>query len=155
MESFLAGRLPFAVWRGLGGAETLLSYGLDARTCSEAKAHATRISPSACPTITGASSRASARSIAPAAIASFTRACGRASRSRARTSPILPASVYEFLDDDGDFGFIVVHGHTPVERVDFRSNRINLDTGAYVSNRLSVLRMEPPPGAALLAPEAP
>ena len=60
----------------------------------------------------------------------------------------------EFLDDDGDFGFIVVHGHTPVERVDFRSNRINLDTGAYVSNRLSVLRIDAA-GAALLAPEAP
>ena len=60
----------------------------------------------------------------------------------------------EFLDDDGDFGFVVVHGQTPVERVDFRANHIDLDTGAYLSNRLSVLRIDAA-GAALLAPEAP
>ena len=46
-----------------------------------------------------------------------------------------------FLNYTGDFGFIVVHGHTPVSEVDFRPNRINIDTGAYATKRLSVLRI--------------
>ncbi len=39
----------------------------------------------------------------------------------------------EFLDHEGDFGKIVVHGHTPVKSVEDRGNRINIDTGAYAS----------------------
>ena len=46
-----------------------------------------------------------------------------------------------FLNHPGEFGFIVVHGHTPVSEVDFRPNRINIDTGAYATNRLSVLKI--------------
>jgi serine/threonine protein phosphatase 1 len=45
----------------------------------------------------------------------------------------------DFLTYDGHFGAIVVHGHTPVPRIDFRPNRINVDTGAYATRRLSVL----------------
>jgi serine/threonine protein phosphatase 1 len=48
----------------------------------------------------------------------------------------------EFLNSDMDFGKIVVHGHTPASNVEARSNRINLDTGAYYSNRLSCLVIE-------------
>lgn len=43
----------------------------------------------------------------------------------------------EFLESRVDFGKIVVHGHTPVSDVAFRENRINLDTGAYATGRLS------------------
>jgi len=46
-----------------------------------------------------------------------------------------------FLDFDGDYGWIVVHGHTPVLAPDFRSNRINIDTGAYVTNYLTCIRI--------------
>lgn len=35
-----------------------------------------------------------------------------------------------FLDSTEDFGAIVVHGHTPADRPEVKSNRINLDTGA-------------------------
>jgi serine/threonine protein phosphatase 1 len=48
----------------------------------------------------------------------------------------------EFLSSTADFGMIVVHGHTPTPRVDVRSNRINIDTGAYASNRLSCLVLD-------------
>jgi DnaJ-domain-containing protein 1 len=34
-----------------------------------------------------------------------------------------------------------VHGHTPVMEPDFRSNRINIDTGAFATNRLTCLRI--------------
>ena len=36
----------------------------------------------------------------------------------------------EFLESDQRFEKIIVHGHTPNEIVEEKSNRINLDTGA-------------------------
>jgi serine/threonine protein phosphatase 1 len=48
----------------------------------------------------------------------------------------------EFLSFQNDFGKIVVHGHTPVLGVDIRSNRINIDTGAYNTGLLSCLVLE-------------
>ena len=48
----------------------------------------------------------------------------------------------EFLLYEEDFGKIVVHGHTPVLEPDIRSNRINIDTGAYATGRLSCLVLE-------------
>jgi serine/threonine protein phosphatase 1 len=47
-----------------------------------------------------------------------------------------------FLVSDAEFGRIVVHGHTPVEAPDVRSNRINIDTGAYYSGLLTCLALE-------------
>jgi serine/threonine protein phosphatase 1 len=44
-----------------------------------------------------------------------------------------------FLKHRGSFGGVVIHGHTPVREPDFRPNRINIDTGAYMSNRLTCL----------------
>jgi serine/threonine protein phosphatase 1 len=46
-----------------------------------------------------------------------------------------------FLEYEGDFGFIVVHGHTPVAAPDLRRNRINIDTGAFATDRLTCLRI--------------
>jgi len=48
----------------------------------------------------------------------------------------------EFLDSKEKFGKIIVHGHNPVADVEFHSNRINIDTGAYATGRLSCLRIE-------------
>lgn len=48
----------------------------------------------------------------------------------------------EFLLYEGDFGKIIVHGHTPVQEPDIRSNRINIDTGAYATGRLTCLVLE-------------
>jgi serine/threonine protein phosphatase 1 len=48
----------------------------------------------------------------------------------------------EFLFCKNDFGKIVVHGHTPVQYPDVRSNRINIDTGAYATGRLTCLVLE-------------
>jgi serine/threonine protein phosphatase 1 len=44
-----------------------------------------------------------------------------------------------FLDDVGDHGFVVVHGHTIVDEVEERTNRIGIDTGAYRSGVLTAL----------------
>jgi Calcineurin-like phosphoesterase len=48
----------------------------------------------------------------------------------------------EFLEFDGDFERIVVHGHTPVLQPDLRANRINIDTGAFATNKLTCLKID-------------
>ncbi len=48
----------------------------------------------------------------------------------------------DFLSSTVSFGKIVVHGHTPREEVEFRANRIGIDTGAYITNLLTALVLE-------------
>ena len=48
----------------------------------------------------------------------------------------------DFLLHEERFEKIVVHGHTPVAEPDVRPNRINIDTGAYATNRLTCLVLE-------------
>jgi serine/threonine protein phosphatase 1 len=48
-----------------------------------------------------------------------------------------------FLTSNKNFGKIVVHGHTPVEQAEVLPNRINIDTGAYATGRLTCLVAEP------------
>jgi serine/threonine protein phosphatase 1 len=45
----------------------------------------------------------------------------------------------DFLASQVDFGKIVVHGHTPVMKPEILSNRINIDTGAYATGKLTCL----------------
>lgn len=47
-----------------------------------------------------------------------------------------------FLHDAGDHGYVVVHGHTITDRADIRHNRIGIDTGAFMSGRLTALGLE-------------
>jgi len=47
-----------------------------------------------------------------------------------------------FLDFDGDFGKVIVHGHTPGEFPVVRPNRIGIDTGAVFSGRLTAVVLE-------------
>lgn len=48
----------------------------------------------------------------------------------------------EFLNYKGSFGKVVVHGHTPVCEPEVRPHRINIDTGAFRSGRLTCLVLE-------------
>lgn len=48
----------------------------------------------------------------------------------------------EFLGHSGSFGKVVVHGHTPVAAPENLRNRINVDTGAYLTGVLTALRLE-------------
>lgn len=47
-----------------------------------------------------------------------------------------------FLDHPGDFGPVVVHGHTPTSEVEFHSNRIGIDTGAGFGGPIACLVLE-------------
>jgi serine/threonine protein phosphatase 1 len=48
----------------------------------------------------------------------------------------------DFLLHEEDFGKVVVHGHTPHLEPEIKPNRINIDTGAYATGRLTCLVLE-------------
>jgi len=48
----------------------------------------------------------------------------------------------EFLSCQEKFEKFIVHGHTPVRTLDIRSNRINIDTGAFATGRLTCIVIE-------------
>jgi serine/threonine protein phosphatase 1 len=47
----------------------------------------------------------------------------------------------DFLLSKDDFGKVIVHGHTPVLEPELLFNRINIDTGAYATGRLSCVKL--------------
>ena len=149
MESFLRGQTSFEDWRRLGGLETVLSYGVDARGLLakggvQPRDLAEKIPVSHLRFISSLASLHSAGGYC------FVHAGLRPGVAIERQSIADLAWIRDdFLRFSGDFGAIVVHGHSPVTSVDFLQNRINIDTGAYMTNRLSVLRIDAN-GAALL-----
>lgn len=56
-----------------------------------------------------------------------------------------------FLNDRRDHGAVVVHGHTPVRRIDVCANRIGIDTGAVFGGSLTCLVLEDQTKARLTA----
>ena len=48
----------------------------------------------------------------------------------------------EFLDSTADFGKVVVHGHSPALEPELLPNRINVDTGAFMTGRLTCAVLE-------------
>lgn len=49
---------------------------------------------------------------------------------------------HEFLSSAEDFGKIVVHGHTPAPEPEVLPNRINIDTGAFATGRLTCVVLD-------------
>ena len=47
-----------------------------------------------------------------------------------------------FLDHRGDFGAVVVHGHTPMPDWQVRPNRLGIDTGAVMGGKLTCVVLE-------------
>lgn len=54
-----------------------------------------------------------------------------------------------FLEIGPKLPYLVIHGHTPCKDVDFGPSRVAVDTGAYYSGRLSVLKIEEGQGSVL------
>jgi len=48
----------------------------------------------------------------------------------------------EFLDSEVNFGKIVVHGHSITNDLEILDNRIGIDTGAYITDKLTCLVLE-------------
>ena len=139
-EDFLAGLVDPEEWRRVGGFETLLSYGVDVRGLARAPrdrwaAAATAAVPREHRAFLGALADAfplEGYYFAHAGI-----------RPGVPLSDQDPDDLHwvrdEFLGDTRDHGAIVVHGHTPTMEPEFLLNRINLDTGAYMTSRLTCL----------------
>jgi serine/threonine protein phosphatase 1 len=130
-------------WRAVGGIATLMSYGVDARLLvrSAAPDEVRRNLEANMPPqhrrfleLTGAYIRAGAYLAVHGGIRPGVRLEDQ------KTSDLLGIR-QDFLHYEGNFDFIVVHGHTPVAVPDLRRNRINIDTGAFATNRLSCLRI--------------
>ena len=47
-----------------------------------------------------------------------------------------------FISSEGEYGKLVVHGHTPAVDPEIRPNRIGIDTAAFASGRLTCLVLE-------------
>ena len=47
-----------------------------------------------------------------------------------------------FLSHKGDYGCVVVHGHTVTDEAVIKPNRIGIDTGAFMSGRLTALGLD-------------
>jgi serine/threonine protein phosphatase 1 len=130
-------------WLQLGGGDTMISYGVTPPTADsndvEMSVHALRM----------AMPEDHMKFLSGLAL-SFT--CGDFFLSHAGARPGVSLELQhqrdllwirdDFLLYRGNWDKIVVHGHTPVDRPEILPNRINLDTGAYATGRLSCLVLE-------------
>jgi serine/threonine protein phosphatase 1 len=144
LREFLKNPDILSVWRRYGGLDTLLSYGLapkietDARDQRELASDLDRILPT--------SHREFLSNLKPYFI------CGDFFLVHAGVRPGICLTEQseddllwireDFLLCEDHFGKVVVHGHTPVLEPDVRPNRINIDTRAYATGRLTCLALE-------------
>jgi serine/threonine protein phosphatase 1 len=142
MMAFLRGSLSFTQWRGLGGRETAMSYGVSAQRLQKDGS----LSPADLAPLVPPAHFAFLSTLRPYFTLGgycFVHAGLRPGIPLARQSAQDLAWIREdFLNHGGSFENIVVHGHTPVAEIEFHRHRINVDTGAYLSNKLSVLRID-------------
>jgi serine/threonine protein phosphatase 1 len=131
-------------WGHNGGLTTLLSYGVepvlnaDARTSSRLSATLADAMPA---------SHVQFLSGLP-----LTFSCGDFLFVHAGVRPGIPLARQReedllwirdpFLRHEAPFEKVIVHGHTPVMAPQIHPNRINIDTGAYATGRLTCLRLE-------------
>jgi serine/threonine protein phosphatase 1 len=132
-----------ASWLKFGGAQCLESYGVDPATVAKA---------------TERSGLAMVKQAIPASHASFigefadTVRLGDYLFVHAGVRPGVDLSLQSqsdlrwirspFLENDADHGFVVVHGHSIAHQVEYRANRIGIDTGAYRSGILTALALD-------------
>ena len=130
-------------WRDFGGIETMLSYGVESALLRSRSDNATTM-------------HAFAEACAPHL--DFYESLGSSARigdfffchAGIRPGIALDRQIdqdllwirQEFLNSTSEFGAMIVHGHTPVEKPDVRRNRVNIDTGAYVTRKLTAAVIE-------------
>jgi serine/threonine protein phosphatase 1 len=143
-EAFLSDPTVASQWRRLGGLETLHSYGVPVGSLMIGK---------------GFEEASSAlRQVVPQEHLSFLASLklsisiGEYFLCHAGVRPGVPLEHQraedllwirgEFLNSTMSFGKVVVHGHTPTESPEVLPTRINIDTGAFVTGRLTCLVLE-------------
>ena len=147
-ETYLTGFLTdpsiLKEWQQLGGLETLMSYGI-APTMNADRAGQARLAAE----LDRALPKAHRRFLDDLSL-SFT--CGDFFFVHAGIRPGVALEKQreedllwirgDFLHCEDDFGKIIIHGHTPTAQPDIRANRINIDTGAFASGRLTCLKLK-------------
>jgi serine/threonine protein phosphatase 1 len=140
-------------WRQFGGLQTLMSYGIQPSLNPDAaeQIELIRMLNEALP----AEHLSFLRVLKPSFV------CGDFFFVHAGVRPGIPLAEQQesdllwirndFLDSEENFGKFIVHGHTPVREPDVRPNRINIDTGAYATGNLTLLRIE---GNSMLASDS-
>ena len=144
LPEFLRNPSTLQSWSRMGGLETLMSYGVtpslnaDAKTQKELAIALQATLPNSHLIFLGGLQ------------SSFS--CGGFFFAHAGVRPGVPLTEQsdadllwirdDFLLYEGKFDKIVVHGHTPVSAVDMRPNRINIDTGAYATGKLTCIIIE-------------
>lgn len=145
MQQFLEDAQFGRTWKYYGGLETLHSYGITELTLSDDPADFER-------------ARQHFSAILPEGHRRFLEALSMSAEfggyffAHAGVRPNIDLSHQieddllwirdDFLQSNASFGKVVVHGHTPKEEVVFRSNRIGIDTGAYMTGVLTCLVIE-------------
>jgi serine/threonine protein phosphatase 1 len=143
-ETFLSDPSIAEQWRRLGGLETLHSYGIPVTELMVGKNYeqASKALRNAVPE----------EHLKFLAALKTSMTVGRYFLCHAGVRPGIPLERQsdedllwirdEFLNSKADFGKIIVHGHTPTERVEVLPNRINIDTGAFATGRLTCVVLE-------------
>jgi serine/threonine protein phosphatase 1 len=144
VRQFLNNPSVLPAWKQLGGLSTLASYGLTAPM--NASVNERRELAEAFRRVVPKNHLEFLDNLA------FTYVCGDFFFAHAGVRPGIPLRRQserdllfireDFLLCEEDFGKIIVHGHTPVIQPDVRPNRINIDTGAYATGRLTCLVLE-------------
>ncbi|RBP07351.1 serine/threonine protein phosphatase 1 [Roseiarcus fermentans] len=132
------------IWRRNGGLETLHSYGVDVSTVM--RGHGYEQARDALLAAIPSKHLEFLSSTQPSATYGGYFFC------HAGVRPRIPLALQRaedlmwirdgFLQSRRLFEKVVVHGHTPVARPDFRVNRINIDTGAFATSVLTCLVLE-------------
>jgi serine/threonine protein phosphatase 1 len=144
MLDYIDGRLPLAEWLRMGAAPTLTSYGVDHERLAQVYGSSKQVDEMA-------------RRAIPAAHVAFLRSLpilAEAPRYIFVHAGLRPGVAidqqsdddlvfirHEFYDRAHEFKKYIVHGHTPVVEVKREGPRVNIDTGAYYSGRLTALRI--------------
>ena len=144
LDQFLQEPATLANWAGLGGLSTLMSYGLEPPLQPRAE--------------DGAALAARLAGVMPERHRTFLGALPATHvfgdyvfvhaglRPRVRLAQQADEDLLWIRDDfllhEAYHEKMVVHGHTPVMAPDVRRNRINIDTGAFATGRLTCLVLE-------------
>ncbi len=144
LTRFLSDPKTLESWRQLGGLETLLSYGLQP-SINPDREEQWRLAEQ----LAGSVPKEHLDFLE--SLDSFY-SCGDFFFVHAGIRPGIPIAQQseqdmlwtrkEFLAHEQPFERFVVHGHTPVAALDVRSNRINIDTGAFATGHLTCIVIE-------------
>jgi serine/threonine protein phosphatase 1 len=142
MEDFLRNPENLHRWLQLGGLQTLASYGIDLHPRTDTEIDTRRRFWRAFPR---------AHEIFLECLR-YSFCCGDFLFVHAGIRPGIPIPQQdfndllwirqEFLNSPRDHGKFVVHGHTPVQHLDIRKNRMNIDTGAWRTGTLTCAAIE-------------